>query len=424
VAPKEKNLPATKTAILDEKFWKHFARDIWEQKPLLLKNVKSDLLEIGDAEIFKLLVLYADRCRNLQNPEGFKFYIKGLKAYDEDVLQVLPLKKDKNLSGYHARMEALFSDYCLVCDELLKANEEKQSLLIDFTSKLYRHVGFPNRFSEMGLYLGNYKKTPFGVHVDACGVFSFPVAGTKKFRLWTADFVRKYPTLDRAFDYAKYKKDSQLMTLGPGDMSYWPSSAWHIAESDGSFSATWSLGVWVDKPHHETFSESLSRLLHEKLGEAGKLTATSFEKLHEASGEMKILPPAYAQSIQTLQGLSFTELHESFLKSWMQHISLQGFKNRPQANLKLTTNSCIRLRSDRSPILWQKSSTNKTKIFFSFGGISIEGSEPGGLLTLAKDLNKGASCLISDYLKGANRNENLKSLQSFASSGAFSLESR
>lgn len=409
----------SKPTLLDQKFWSHFAKNIWEQKPLVLKSVKSDLLEMGDAAIFDLLVLYSNRCRKLKNPEGFKFYINGQKAYDEDVLQVLPVKKDKTLLGYHARMNAMFSDYCLVCDELLKANLEKQALLTDFTDELYRHVGFPNRFSEMGLYLGNYRKTPFGVHVDRCGVFSIPVAGIKRFRLWTDDFVKKNPKLDRAFEYAKYKKDSQLMEVGAGDMTYWPSSAWHIAESDGSFSATWSLGVWVDKPHKDAFSESLKGLLDEKLGAAGDYAMTSFKTLHDGTGEVKQLPAAYAESIEKLQSLSHLELQEAFLKSWMVHISQQGFKTIPQVEFTLGLNSKICLRSDRSPILWQQGVANKTKIYIGFGGVLIESTKSSGLLKLVKAVNAGATCLVSTYLNGVSKNQDLKSLQILAAAGAF-----
>ena len=114
--------------VLDKKFWTDFAKNNWEKKPLVLKNVKSDLLEMSDTAIFDLLVLYSNRCRKLKNPDGFKFYINGEKAYDEDVLQVLPVKKDQNLLGYHSRMKAMFPDYCLVCDELLKSNLELQNL--------------------------------------------------------------------------------------------------------------------------------------------------------------------------------------------------------------------------------------------------------------------------------------------------------
>lgn len=419
MAKKTTSRSPAKAQKLDQKFWSDFAKNTWEQKPLVLKNVKSGLLEMGDAAIFDLLVLYSNRCRKLKKPEGFKFYINGQKAYDEDVLQVLPVKKDKNLLGYHARMKAIFSDYCLVCDELLKSNLENQALLTDFTDELYRHVGFPNRFSEMGLYLGNYRKTPFGVHVDRCGVFSFPVAGVKKFRLWTSDFVKKNPALDRAFEYSKYKKDSQLMEVGPGDMTYWPSSAWHIAESDGSFSATWSLGVWVDKPHHESFSESLKGLLAEKSGARGALATTSFKTLHEATGEVRELPAAYVQSIELLQSISVSDLQETFLKSWMIHISQQGFKNIPQVDFKLDLKSKIQLRNDRAPVLWQQGISNKTQFYFSFGGMLVESSKSGGLLKLIQTLNSGKTCLVAEYLNGSSKTSDFKALQILADAGAF-----
>jgi hypothetical protein len=410
---------SAKAVLLDQKFWSDFAKNTWEQKPLVLKNVKSGLLEMGDAAIFDLLVLYSNRCRKLKNPEGFKFYINGQKAYDEDVLQVLPVKKDKNLLGYHARMKAMFSDYCLVCDELLKSNLENQALLTDFTDELYRHVGFPNRFSEMGLYLGNYRKTPFGVHVDRCGVFSFPVVGVKKFRLWTSEFVQANPKLDRAFEYSKYKKDSMLMEIGPGDMTYWPSSAWHIAESDGSFSATWSLGVWVDKPHRDSLSQSLKGLLDEKLGSLGTAAMTSFKNLHEKSGEVRQLPTAYVQSIEMLKSLSAAELQETFLKSWMVHISLQGFKNIPQVDFELGFKSKIHLRNDRAPILWQQGIANANKIFFSFGGALVESNKTSGLLKLVKAVNAGETCVVNAYLTGAPKAQDLEALQTLAAAGAF-----
>ena len=409
---------SSKAVLLDQKFWTNFAKNIWEKKPLALKNVKSPLLQIGEAEIFRLLVLFSDRCRKLKDASGFKFYIDGVQTHPEDVLQVLPVKQDKSLLGYHKRMNALFSDYGLVCDELLQANADKQSLLSDFTSELYKHTGFTNRFSEMGLYLGNYRKTPFGVHVDSCGVFSFPVTGRKKFRLWTSAFVEKHPDLDRSFSYAKYKKDSVVMTAEAGDMTYWPSSAWHIAESDGKFSATWSLGIWVDKPHKELFSDSLNLLLSEKFGAEGKSTSTGFETLHTKAGEVTQLPKAFAKSIKLLQSLTTTELHESFLKTWMQHISLQGFKNIPKTVLKIRPTSRIRLGNNKSQILWQTSRVLKEKIFFSFGGVSVESGPSGGLFKLIKALNASQTCLVSDFIKASDKTD-MESLQMLADAGAF-----
>lgn len=406
---------AVKPTLLDKKFWQYFAKNIWEKKPLVLRNVKSALLEMGEAEIFDLLVVFSDRCRKLNNPEGFKFYIHGFKAEAEDVLQVLPEKSDKTLLGYHARMKSLFKDYCLVCDELLTVNLKKQELLNDFTADLYRHVGFPNRFAEMGLYLGNYKKTPFGVHVDSCGVFSFPVSGVKKFRLWSGPYGKKNPDLDRTFKYDKYKKDSQLVEARAGDMVYWPSSEWHIAESDGSFSATWSLGVWVDQPHKEMVAQSLRSLLDTKLGAAGEEVMTSFRELHNAEGEISELPDSYLKSIKVLQNLSEAELRENFLKAWMTHISLQGFKTIPQKekSLKISAKTKVKLLQKKSLILWQKSLIEKKKFYVSFGGRLLESSSQP-LLNTMKSLNAGQECSLQGL-----KPQDLSLIQVLADAGAL-----
>ncbi|WP_413587100.1 JmjC domain-containing protein [Bdellovibrio sp. HCB274] len=408
-------------AKLDQKFWTGFARNIWEKKPLSLKNVQSSLSEISADEIFKLLVLFADRCRKLNDSEGFKFYIDGFKADPDEVLQVLPEKSDKSLLGYHERMKALFPDYCLVCDELLQVNHSKQHLLTEFTDQLYQHVGFPNRFSEMGLYLGNYRKTPFGVHVDSCGVFSFPVVGKKEFRLWSPEYVKKNPSLDRAFSYEKHKKHSQLLEAGPGDITYWPSSAWHIAESDGSFSATWSLGVWVDKSHQEIFSDNLKNFLSEKVVATKSTGTTAYKYRHSKLGEVIELPKAYQDSIALLQKLTTAELQEAFLSSWMKHISSQGFKTVPTGTVKISPKSRLSLRNPKAPILWQQSATAKNKIHLSFGGILVNGVKNGGLHKLVLALNSGESAVVGSYLKSsAAAKKDLQALQLLADAGAFS----
>lgn len=417
MARKSGPIKAPSTA-LDQRFWQNFAKNHWEKKPLVARNVKSGLLEMTDAEIFELLVLYSDRCREMNDPEGMKFFIDGVKADPEEVLQVLPEKSDKSLLGYHKRMNAQFPDYCLVCDELLQVNLKKQHLLQDFTEALYRHVGFPNRFSEIGLYLGNYRKTPFGVHVDSCGVFSFPVAGVKRFRLWPAAYGDDHPELDRTFNYEKHKKHSQLVEVGPGDMTYWPSSEWHIAESDGSFSATWSLGVWVDQTHGDMFGSALRELVDAKLGSAGTKVTTAFKTLHESSGEVGGLPAAYQKSLKALKSLSAAELEDAFLKSWMKHISLQGFKTVPVSEVTVTMKSSARLRSERSPVLWHQETAKKKSFSLSFGGVLVESSS-AGLLKLVKDLNAGKVCVPSQYLKGNGAKADLSLLQGLADAGAL-----
>lgn len=308
---------------LDEKFWKRFAGKYWERKPLVLQNIESDLLALDADEVFKLVAEAADRSRREKKLLGFKFFTHGIRSSDVETLFVLPRKSDKSFVGYNERMERMYQDYCLVCDELLQVSRKNREHLIQFTNDLYREVGFPNQFTEMGLYIGNYRKTPFGVHRDECGVFSFPIVGVKKFRAWTSAYASKNPTLQQSFRYSKHKDQSELLEVNPGDMAYWPSSSWHIAESNGSFSATWSLGVWVNKPTQDSVAETLKLLLAKKVGPKFLGTTT---KLATKGSSQDELPPVFKETIAAIRNLSKGELEEAFRDAWKKHISNSGLK--------------------------------------------------------------------------------------------------
>jgi hypothetical protein len=105
----------------------------------------------------------------------------------------------------------------------------------------------------------------------------------------------------------------------------------------------------------------------------------------------------------------------------MKHISLQGFKTIPKEGFKVSTKSKIKLRSERSLILWQQGLSDKNIFYFSFGGALVEGSKSSDLLKLVKALNNGDTCLVNDFLKGANLKKDLAALQILADAGALSL---
>ncbi len=412
----EKN---TQMKALDKKFWSHFSQTAWQKKAMAYKNLHSPMQQIDQDRVFQMLVDYSQICRQRNTAEGFKLYLEGERQHELDTLQFLPLKKDKSLLGYHQRMEKLFPDYCLVCDELLQVSRDSLQGLTEFTEGLYQQIGFPNRFSELGLYLGNYKKTPFGVHIDGCGVFSFPVVGTKKFRLWSPQYVKKNPDLIEAHQYDEFKKHSQVLIAKPGDMTYWPSQAWHIAESDGSFNATWSLGVWVDLSHEEIMIQTLRPLLNKKLGPFAGSKTTAFRSIHQKSGQMTSLPSSYQRMISILKNLSQAEIHDQFLMSWMATTSRQGLKNFPkvQSPQKLNAHSILK-NILPSSILWTKLTDQKTHCFAFAGQIFLQRASIK-FLKLIEDLNSGHTCHLEKYLKGPALQKELHLLQKLSDAGAF-----
>ncbi len=410
---------------LDFNFWSQFGKNVWEKKTLVLRGLDSPVLEIDASQIFSLLVRYSDICRKTKCSDGLKLYIDGQRQYSDEVLDLLPVRSDRTLQGYNQRMGEIFADYCLVCDELLQLDLDKWKALSAFTQSLYQQVGLPNRFSEVGLYLGNYKKTPFGVHVDNCGVFSFPVVGNKRFRIWTDSFVKKHPELIRSQSYQKFKKNSELIIASPGDMTYWPSSAWHIAESDGSFSATWSVGVWVDQPYIATAVAALTPLLADKLKKKQYSVTTPFATpaiSSAASVSAAVsLPALHRQSIAILKQLSSQQLHDAFLRSWTIHASKHGFKTVPKKPTidRLRLDSRIQLQSNL-PILWSYLASDAQYIF-AFGGTAVEQKTSTGFLKLIQELNATNSCHIAKFLKGGSAKRELTYLQSLAAAGAISL---
>lgn len=386
--------------ILDDQFWSKFVKTTWQKKPAVFKNAKSKLLEIDADQVFNWLVQYSDHCRKTKTAVGVKFYIDGESQYQNEVLQILPEKKDKTLLGYHKRMEKLFPDYCLVCDELIQVSSEKWNLLGDFMNGLYKHVGFPNRQAEIGLYLGNYKKTPFGVHVDGCGVFSIPVVGRKKFRLWSPDYVKKNPDLELAFDYKPHLKGSSLMDVTVGDITYWPSQSWHIAESDGSFSATWSLGVWVDQPYFEIVMQTLQSLIIPTLGAEAAKKYIPFEKGPKANGFIQEIPQLLKTSLNQIKDLSKEELHDLFMKQWLQINSKNGFKSTVKPNLKLKLLKTDWLRGEsKYPIHWAK--LNNQTLSLAVHGKLLFVSDSKANVDMIETFNSGKAFSVKAILEKA-----------------------
>lgn len=420
---------------LDSKFWQNFSKHHWQRKAHVWKNIDSKLSQMNADEIFSMLVDYANLCRQKKNSQGFKLFLEGELQYDLDTLQFLPERKDRSLWGYHQRMERNFPDYCLVCDELLQVSSNTWQALTEFTQNLYDQVGFPHRFAELGLYLGNYKKTPFGVHVDGCGVFSFPVAGQKNFRIWSPHFAEKNPGIQRTHQYNRYKKNSQLLQVEPGDMSYWPSQDWHIAESNGSFSATWSLGVWVDRPFQEILNDILGDLLGKNLQQLLQSGTTKLPSAKSNSGEVTEIPQSFHETIDALQKISHSEAADAFMIAWLKLQSRQGLKNFPVARpatpsitssqkrnaagkaTKLKSTDIVKLRFPQS-LPWARLKSSPREYCFAFDSKIFIYPAKKSLQRMIRHLNAGDACHVRD---GVQSEKDLDFLQSLLKAGAIAL---
>lgn len=336
-------------------FWRRFRRNNWEKKAAVFRRVPSDIFDIDAKCIFNMLVRYCDHASRSGNYHGLSFYINGVKQ-PKIKPSHLPKKKDGSLAGYHRRMNRSLKDYCLNLNLLTLVSDPHWKALSEFVLGLYDEVGMPTLHAEISLFLGNYRKTPFGVHRDPIGVFSIPVAGTKKFRVWTPSYVAKNKSLIRAQDYPHHKRGSRLLVARPGAMMYWPSPLWHIAESDGKFSATWSLGVWLDE----------------------NAPTIRYRRLFDKDGRLSALP----------RSLTKARNSDQTKRSWITKVSQSGFLTGPRPRKRVRIGKGDEVRGiSGSPIVWTVLKSGD--LLFACNGISFETPSSPDLIRLLRLLNAG-----------------------------------
>ena len=99
-------------------------------------------------------------------------------------------------------------------------------------------------------------------------VLTFPVLGTKRFLLWPRPYGEIHHNIQDTVDYDRHSPAATVLTIAPGDIGYWPSDYWHIAEGAVAYSAALNIGLWWDRPPLDmvlrSFGEVLARR-HDRL---------------------------------------------------------------------------------------------------------------------------------------------------------------
>lgn len=222
-------------------FWDQFAAEYWERKPISIETFFSRL-PLSPEDLFQTLLKCCDLTRG-KTEVDIRFYVAGqaqsvLKSYD-----LLPKAADGSLEGYDGRLVSQLKgkEYLLIVNYLEVNDFGLWAWTREFLKGLYERVGMNKLGVYYAVFLGNYDKTPAGVHHDPESVFHLPVAGQKRMRIWTQEFVARNPRLKNSLQYEEFLGASTLLKSPPGGFIYWPSNAWHVSEGIGEFSASLAL---------------------------------------------------------------------------------------------------------------------------------------------------------------------------------------
>ncbi len=407
----EMDAAATPSFSLGKSFWRKFTKTYWGRKPTVIRVPFPMPIATPD-DVFRGLL--AVRQRLSEPRDDFELNIERRRIV-VDLDRWLPREKDVSLTGYQARLKRDGPGGELA----FLVNEFQDELGWTFYNRLrqflqghYEITGVPAR-AEVDLFLGNYRRTPLGLHRDEADVFCFVVEGRKRFRLWPKDAFQSSSPRYGPGPYTKHMKGSLCLAGDPGDILYWPSSYWHVAESDGHLVSSLTLGLY----HGYSVFLALMKNIAEWYREIGGDERDPIGSLPFSNSRV---PPELVSTARRAEGQP-GRLTERLMRSWMERITGYGFDRipRPCGRAALEMSSVVRA-NPISPILHWKFNGD---LIIAANGRSIAVGYDDDIVRMLGRVSRGSDCEVAE-LRRAKRRESGSPVQALRRTLKFLLEER
>lgn len=214
--------------------WATFNSTYWEKDPVLMSSgFPGDPLTL-DA-LFTAITSMPARGPSdrfwlaTQSPVRSR---QDFRRIDLDLMG--PQTSDRGFDGFFNRMGS--HSYGINIHRLASADSRYELLLEAFAKGTHSASGPTPQQWQSDTFFGNYRATPFGIHRDPAGVFSFTLLGRRTYYTWPATtFEPDHPDLFNPDPdvIARHLATAERIDVTPGQVVYWPSNRWHLVASDG-----------------------------------------------------------------------------------------------------------------------------------------------------------------------------------------------
>jgi hypothetical protein len=393
-----------------------WSSNYWENRATLLDGEQAGAIpRITDAELFAAVVACVDDfwCHRRQR---VRMYQAGAEIDVRSAgRSILPQHDDDGFRGYHRRAENDLGlrDYALVIADWHQFDRALWDRLIGFVAQLAESVGISHTRMDTQVFLGSYRATPFGVHVDPVSALHVPVIGTKTMRFWDASFAAAHPALQRALDYDRFVEASTVITARCGEAIYWPSDHWHVGESDGSFSVAWGLGYWIGDGIRDAVLTGAMR----KLGDRPR---PSRRVVPDALGDAALTPLFVDELLGELRTVATSrEFRQLVAQSWLEHYSAFGFLRVPAPiDVVVARDSVVR----RKPPFRLLASSEESGLVIAAAGCSRLVPDAPATRRVVDRLNQDAPATLADLEAIADPDRVGAIVDLAVLSGAFTVE--
>ena len=380
-------------------FWTHLAEQQLSQRPYVLKHACAEP-PLSLEEVFRTIVKVSERSRAGRNNPSVRFYLEH-SILQVDVGTHLPHARDGSFEGYMKRISRKLKGqkFGLIIFRFQELNGQLYLNLRDFMRELYERTDTTAYGTYATLFLGDYERSPIGLHYDAeVSTITFVLAGRKRLLVWPPGFFAegRYNTLD----YERYRNEALILEGEPGDVIVCPANYWHVADSEGGLALTLVLG-YLSSPEKATVRDDLSQVLslvEECLREADSLNPRPFDSgdLQESAGHLSQVSAKARQALTSLS--NDPEFEEAFQVARLNQLSSFFFNAvPPPLPRRALTDDELVGGNPHYPVLWVAGVDGELICSANGHGFSVAGHP--NVLKLLERMNSGETCRVGELIE-------------------------
>jgi hypothetical protein len=336
------------------------------------------------------------------NEYGYRVYIDGVLLDNKGMNKIYdaPPLKNENLEQWTNRV---FKDskFGMIINAGEKFNLKLSKNIALKTKPLLEKIGFPREGINFSIFIGNYDKTPLGIHKDPLGedVMHFHLGpGNKTMYTWNKKAFEKL-TKKGGFD----RKDTESLIqyadefpFEEGDIYFMPEGEYHIGKQEGLSIA---VTFWRYNHTKEKLAKKLQNVVSSQfLQENDELLDTDTNDLNDLSGVDEILETF--EIPEEMENMNFKNLMKEAYKDLRYSLhSNAGYKTSPfpiKKDIIFDNNDKIQIETPFK-ILY-KESLDKTKLHVYVRGVKIELKNFDCIKSFINEINKENPIKIIDLL--------------------------
>jgi hypothetical protein len=394
---------------LSREFWSGFYEHCWGKYPRILRKPLHQLLAKPE-EVLQGLI------RGSADSHQIGFFIEYAKQL-VDVDQYLPDSKDESIEQYEERVDQFLDGrkFGLIAEHFQIFDSQIWFRIREFVRGLYEFTGLPGEDTKATIFLGNYDRTPIGLHKGSSHNFMFVLHGRKRIRLWPKRYFSGGNRIEHTIKYDEYLEDSILLEGRPGDILYWPSGYWHIGESaqDHELSMGLSLSIFMNSKRSVLGWNTIGKLLNARLQLKEDQTTTRFNQ----SVILDLLPELAKQSRNAIRELADQpSLDHALQVTMLNYFTATGFTRVPVLSFEESLEETDMIAGvEGSPILWIPWIDDQLLCSVNGHAFSMPNSEE--YLQIIRKLNRGSCRTVKKFISNCEMPKNayqlLKKLLSF-----------